>query len=101
MKYDNDTVVSKAFSLSSSGMNQIRVPMLENRKVKDIRGYIYLSPEKEVSTTLKLMVVKNIQLIKMRKKEEEKEKTKLNKDSLMREKQNLPIDIDTLKTKEL
>ena len=97
MKYDNDTIVSKAFSLSSSGVNQIRIPVIENRKVKDIRGYIYLTPEKEVSSTLKMMVVKNIQLIKMRKKEEEKNKQK--KDSLMKGEQNSPI--DTLKTKEL
>jgi hypothetical protein len=97
MKYDNDTIVSKAFSLSSSGVNQIRIPVIENRKVKDIRGYIYLAPEKEVSSTLKMMVVKNIQLIKMRKKEEEKNKQK--KDSLMKGEQNIPI--DTLKTKEL
>ena len=99
MKYDNDTVVSKAMSLSASGMNQIRIPMVENHKVKDIRGYIYLAPEKEVSTTLKLMIVKNIQLIKMRKQEEKDVKTRLNKDSVRIVEKQKPI--DTLKTKEL
>lgn len=99
MKYDNDTIVSRTFSLSTSGVNQVRVPMIENRKVKDIRAFIYLTPEKEVSSTLKMMVVKNIQLIKMRKKENEEDKTKLKKDTLTKEVQNMPI--DTLKTKEV
>ena len=98
MRYDNDTIVSKAFSLSSSGINQVRIPMLENRKVKNISGYIYLNPEKEMSTTLKMMIVKNIQLIKMRKKEEPN--TILKKDSVGVPKQQTPIDT-TLKTKEI
>lgn len=98
MRYDNDTIVSRAFSLSSSGINQVRIPMLENRKVKNISGYIYLTPEKEMSTTLKMMIVKNIQLIKMRKKEEPK--ATLKKDSVGVRKQLTPIDT-TLKTKEL
>jgi len=97
MKYDNDTVVSKAFNLSSSGVNQIRVPMLENRKVKDIRGYIYLAPEKQVSSTLKMMIVKNIQLIRMHKKKEE-DAPKLKRDSLATGAQR--INSDTLKTKD-
>ena len=98
MKYDNDTVVSKAFSISSSGVNQIRVPMLENRKVKDIRGYIYLTPEKQVSSTLKMMIVKNIQLIRMRNKKDE-DAPKLKRDSLATGAQRLHS--DTLKTKDI
>ena len=98
MKYDNDTVVSKAFSISSSGVNQIRVPMLENRKVKDIRGYIYLTPEKQVSSTLKMMIVKNIQLIRMRNKKDE-DAPRLKRDSLAAGAQRLHS--DTLKTKDI
>ena len=99
MKYDNDTVVSKAFSLSSSGVNQIRIPALENRKVKDIRGYIYLAPEKQVSSTLKMMIVKNIQLIRMHMKKEEEDARRLKKDSLRVGAQRMYT--DTLKTKEI
>lgn len=101
MRYDNDTVVSKAFSLGSSGMNQIRIPLVENRKVKDIHGYIFLAPQKEVSTTLKLMVVKNIQLIKMRKKEDGDDATTIEKkDSVRSGERKLRIDT-ILKTKEV
>ena len=76
MKYDNDTIVSRTASLTSSGINQIRVPENGNHKVKEIRGFIYLAPETEVTTTLKLMAVKNIQLIKFRKKEKKEEQPK-------------------------
>ena len=74
MRYDNDTIVSKAVSVSSSGISQIRIPEVNDHMVKEIRGYIYLTPEREVTTTLKLMAIKSIQLIKFRKKEEKTEK---------------------------
>lgn len=70
MHYDNDTVISRSISLSSSGISQIRIPENGNHMVKELKGYIYLQPETEPSTTLKLMVVKSIQLIKFRKKDE-------------------------------
>lgn len=67
MRYDNDSIVSKSFSLTSSGINQIRVPRNGNHRVKDVRGFVYLSPDNEKTTTLKLMMIRNIQLIKFRK----------------------------------
>ena len=97
MKYDNDTIVSKSFGLSSSGTNQIRIPAVGNHRVKDFRGYIYMAPEKEVSPSLKLLIIRNIQLIKMRKQEEKKQESR--KDSVDSASQK--IQVDTLKTKEL
>ena len=67
VRYENDTIVSRTSSLSSSGISQIRVPENGDLKAKDIRGYIYLTPEKEPTTVLKLMSVKGLQLIKFRK----------------------------------
>lgn len=97
MKYDNDTIVSKSFGLSSSGTNQIRIPAVGNHRVMDFRGYIYMAPEKEVSPSLKLLIIRNIQLIKMRKQEEKKQESR--KDSVDNASQT--IQVDTLKTKEL
>ena len=68
IKYDNDTIVSRSMSLTVSGINQVRLSEIVGRKAKEIRGFFYLTPEKEETTTLKLMVVNNIQLIKFRKK---------------------------------
>lgn len=76
IKYDNDTVVSRNMSLTVSGINQVRIPELVGRKAKEIRGFFYLNPEREETTTLKLMVVNNIQLIKFRNREIENEQKK-------------------------
>lgn len=67
--YDNDTIISRTMPCSSTGMNQLHIPDNDDHAVKEVRGYIYLTPEKEKNTSLKLMVVKNIQLIKFRRKE--------------------------------
>ena len=72
VRYENDTIVSRTSSLSSSGISQIRVPENGDLKAKDIRGYIYMAPEKEPTTTLKLLSVKDLQLIKFRKKQQPK-----------------------------
>lgn len=96
MKYDNDTIVNRNGTLSSSGITELRVPANGDHQVKEIRGYIYLAPQKEVSTTLKLMAIKNVQLIKFRRKQAEADE--LKKDSVGIRKLE-PIDIDTLKTK--
>ena len=70
VRYENDTIVSRTSSLSSSGISQIRVPENGNLKAKEIRGYIYMTPEKEPTTVLKLLSVKDLQLIKFRKKQQ-------------------------------
>ncbi len=80
IRYDNDTVVSRTTGMSSTGINQIRVPALDGHMAREIRGYVYLTPEKETSPSMKMMVIRNIQLIKFRKKEEPK--TTVVEDSL-------------------
>ena len=69
IRYDNDSVISRATGLSSTGVNQLRIPANGNHLVKEIRGFVYLTPEKEPTTTLKLMFIRGIQLIKFRKQE--------------------------------
>jgi len=71
IKYDNDSIVSRTSNFSSSGVNQVRVPQNGDHLVKEIKGFIYLAPEREYSSSLKLMLVKNMQLFKFRKKQEE------------------------------
>ncbi len=98
IKYDNDSIVNRMVSMSSGGINQVRIPQNGDHKVKEIKGYIYLKPEKEVTTTLRLMSVKNIQLIKFRKKEEPKEDKEPKEPKEAKEPKE---PIDTLKTKQL
>lgn len=76
LHYDNDTIVSKAITISSSGVSQLNLPEVEKRKVKEIRGYIFMPTDKEKSTTLKMLAIKNIRLIKFRKQPTDSLKTK-------------------------
>ena len=69
VRYENDTVVSRTNSLSTSGITQVRVPENGDLQAKAISGYIYMTPEKEPTTILKLLLVKDLQLIKFRKKQ--------------------------------
>lgn len=72
VRYENDTIVSRTSSLTSSGITQIRVPENDDLLAKEVRGYIYMAPEKEPTTVLKLLSVKDLQLIKFRKKQQPK-----------------------------
>lgn len=67
--YDNDSVACRTHRLSFSGFNQLRLPADDNHVVKEIRGYVYLAKGGEESTTLKLLFIRDIQLIRFRKKE--------------------------------
>jgi hypothetical protein len=68
LTYDNDTVISRTLSLMTSGLNQMRIPENPNHQVKEIRGYIFVTPEREETSVLKLMAIRDIQLIKFRSK---------------------------------
>ena len=103
MRYDNDTVISRAMTISTSGINQLRVPELKDRKVKEISGFIHLQPEKESSTTLKLMAVKNIRLIKFRTKQNDTDTDKPKKDGAEQTEAGEPEELqqEPVKTKPL
>lgn len=66
IRYDNDSVVSRANHVSVTGHTQMRLPEVKDHLVKDMRGFIYLGPGSEQSTTLKMMYVHNLQLIRFR-----------------------------------
>ena len=69
VRYANDSVASFTRSISMSGMTELRVAPNDNDMVRDIRGFFYLDRGREESSTLKLMFIDNIQLLKMRKKQ--------------------------------
>jgi len=69
IRYDNDSVVSRANHVSVTGHTQMRLPEVKDHMVKDMRGFIYLGPGSEQSSTLKMMYVHNLQLIRFRQPE--------------------------------
>lgn len=69
MKLDNDSVVSRVSHITVSGFSQLRMDGGSNHVVKEINGYVYLGSGNEKSTTLKLMFITNLQLIRFHQKE--------------------------------
>lgn len=62
--YDNDSVVNKVNHVTTSGLMQLRAPVVEGRTAKELKGYIYLGPGNEKSSTLKMMYIHDLQLIR-------------------------------------
>ena len=66
-RLDNDSVVSRVNHVSVSGINQLRLNIDDDRTVKELYGYFYLGKGNDQSTTLKLMFLRNVQLIRFHK----------------------------------
>ena len=66
--YDNDSVSCRASRLSFNGQNQMRLQASDDHRVKEVKGYIYLSRGDNAST-LRLLFIRDIQLIRMHKRE--------------------------------
>ena len=68
--YDNDSVVERRTHISSTMNYTINIPSMKGHKIKNIRGFFYHTKKLDASlTTLKLMILKNIRLIRFHKKE--------------------------------
>ena len=66
LKSDNDSIVSRANHVAVTGNTQMRIPELKDHALKELKGFIYLGPGSEQSSTFKLMYIHNLQLIRMR-----------------------------------
>ena len=71
-RLDNDSVVSRVNHVSVSGINQLRLNIDEDRRVKELYGYFYLGKGNDKSTTLKLMSLRDIRLIRFHNQKKEK-----------------------------
>jgi hypothetical protein len=69
--YDNDTTISRNVRFISTGYNQLRVPELDNHRVKRMCGFFYLGDGANRSSTTRLLFLNNIQLIRFHKRNEE------------------------------
>jgi len=68
VRYDNDSLVSVAIPLSVTGQNNLRLPEAPNLTAKDLSGFIYFGQGDDNSTTLKMLYVKDIRLIRFHQK---------------------------------
>ncbi len=70
-----DTVVSRISRFHYSGLNQLRIETADTACVKGLKGFFYLGGANEQSTTLRLLFINSIQLIRFHKKDEPKKQT--------------------------
>ena len=68
VKYKNDSIVSTVTHFSANGHSQLRIEGCDE-PVKEISGFIYLGQGYENTSTMRMLIVSNIQLIRFHKKE--------------------------------
>lgn len=79
VRYDNDSVISRKTHISSTMNYTLSIPSFKGHTIKEIRGFFYHTKKLDASlTTLKLMVLNNIRLIRFHEKEEKADT--INKD---------------------
>ena len=64
VRYDNDSIATQNIHMSSPSHYTIMIPSFPNHKIKDIRGFVYLSKCGDSKTTLKMMCLSNIMLMR-------------------------------------
>ena len=67
IRLNNDSIISRVNHVTSSGVNQLRLTIDDSLAVKDVYGYFYLGKGSDQSSTLKLMFLNDIQLIRFHK----------------------------------
>ena len=70
VKYKNDSVATTVSHFSVNGRSQLRLEGCDE-PVKEIMGYIYLGQGYEPTSTMKMLILSNIQLIRFHKKQDE------------------------------
>lgn len=63
-KYEGDSIIQTTNHITVSGLAQIRVPANRKNKLKEMKGFIYLSDGGDPSETRKIMYISQIQLIR-------------------------------------
>jgi hypothetical protein len=63
-KYEGDSIIQTSNHISVAGTAQVRVPAYREKKLKEMRGFIYLSDGDDDSNTQKMLFVSQIQLIR-------------------------------------
>ena len=81
-KYEGDSILQTTNHVSVSGLAQMRVPANREKKLKEMRGFIYLNDGGDISETRKMMYVSQLQLIRFHSKEILKADETARKDSV-------------------
>jgi hypothetical protein len=96
VRLDNDSVISRASYISVSGVSQLRLMTDDERTVKEVYGYVYLGKGNDQSSTLKLMFLKDIQLIRIHKQKPVEPARDSRKDSVAVKRDSAVVGRDSL-----
>jgi len=79
--YEGDSIMQTTSHVSVSGIAQVRLPANRTKKLRDLRGYIYLMAGDDAAESRKVMFVSQIQLIRFHDKEIQKAYEEAQQDS--------------------
>lgn len=68
MRYEGDSISSASTHVSMSGISQLRVAPNMTKKLKEMKGFVYLNDGGDDTDTRKLMFISQIQLIRFHNK---------------------------------
>lgn len=84
-KYEGDSIIQTSNHVSVSGLSQIRIPANHERKLKEMRGFIYLATGgADDANARRMMFISQVQLIRFHNKEQANETNNSKADSLQR-----------------
>ncbi len=74
-KYEGDSIIQNFTHVSMSGTAQLRVPAVNDKKLKEMRGFIYLNDGNDANDIRRMMFISQIQLIRFHAKNTEQHET--------------------------
>ena len=85
-KYEGDSIIQTTNHVSVSGISQVMVPANREQKLQQMYGFIYLNASTDDETTLKMMFISQMHLIRFHNKEikNEAKKDTVKTDSIQR-----------------
>ena len=64
VEYDKDSIGCFTSNIYMSGLTQLRIPANHDMDIKRIKGFIYLDQGSETNSTLKLLFISDLQLVR-------------------------------------
>ena len=106
-KYVGDSIIQTVNHITVSGLAQVRLPVYREKKLKEMRGFIYLSDGGDDSNTRKLLFISQIQLIRFHDKtidddettDDESSTEASTEDSIQRSEDTREPDADTVRSR--
>ena len=90
-----DTTISKNLHFLASGVSQLNFPAYDDGDLKELRGFFYLGDGNDRTSTVRLLVLSNVQFIRFHKKHEETKKDSLSQNNIPA-RDGQPVAVDSL-----